>query len=192
MGRVKKKVKICHVVPAFCNSTETIGLINHFPDATLVSLVRHPVFELQRDEPSAGQFLKQKCTLPSEIPDDEVFDVVVRSGGSPAAQFQLAGNKKIRKIFEDCWNNNGLLGTICLGAHTLAYLDLPLKGTKVTAFPMKFVVYKLRATGFDYTGNPLEVDNRIITGKVQVMTPDWIQLLKKEIKKHFGSSSTRS
>jgi protease I len=88
------------------------------------------------------------------------FDAIVLIGGGGAQDFIF--DAEIHKILNNFYNAGKLVASICLSPATLAKAGL-LKGKKATVFPDAQLISILESEGAKYTGNPVEIDGRIIT-----------------------------
>lgn len=107
-----------------------------------------------------GRFgLKATATLSVAEAADQAWDAVVFIGGGGARVFfdDPAAHALARAQAE----RGGVLAAICIAPTTLARAGL-LGGVHATAFPDSEA--ELKAHGALWTGNPVTIDGRIITG----------------------------
>jgi len=168
-------VKIVHICPACFNALEVRLTNREFPDAVVMSPVTEPVAEFAKDEIAAGQTIEAKLLRFDE------FDVVIQTSGSLLSTWQLAFNPVVKRIFEHCYNNGGIIAAICVGTMTIAKLDIPLKGVRVTCFPLTDIVAEFMFRGAIVLKESAVSDKRIVTARDQIATPKWLRLIKQEI-----------
>ena len=97
--------------------------------------------------------------LVKEIKVDD-YDAIIFVGGSGASQYwndPLAHN-----IAKEAVKKNKILCAICIAPVTLANAGV-LSGKKATVWPSE--KGKLEAKGASYTGNPVQVEGKIITAE---------------------------
>jgi protease I len=88
------------------------------------------------------------------------FDAVVFIGGGGSQQYW--NDATAHSLAKQAFQAGKIVAAICIAPVTLANAGL-LNGKKVTAFDS--VTIKLTARGAIYTGNSVEVDGKIITGR---------------------------
>lgn len=86
------------------------------------------------------------------------YDILVLVGG-PGALEHL-DNEKVRKMFIDFYSSGKPVAAICISPVILAHAGL-LKNKKATVWPDG--KDELLKNGANYTGNPVEIDSKIIT-----------------------------
>ncbi len=112
----------------------------------------------------------------SEInPSD--YDALCLVGG--AGCLEHLDNQPIYDIFKQAFNENKLIGSICISPVILAHSGL-LKGKKATVWPDG--ADELKAAGAIYTGNDIEVDGKIITANGPAPAKEYAQKLIQELK----------
>jgi protease I len=89
--------------------------------------------------------------------DSKEFDAIVFVGGSGSAQY--FENKRALDLVREFNEDEKVVAAICIAPSILANAGI-LNGRKATAFPSERD--NINAVG-TYTGNPVEVDNKIIT-----------------------------
>jgi protease I len=95
--------------------------------------------------------------LLSEV-DIKDFDAVVFVGGAGSSEYW---NDPVAQKLVQAANNSGkVVAAICIAPVTLAKAGV-LKGKKATVWSSE--AGQLKSAGADYTGNPVEVDGKIIT-----------------------------
>lgn len=87
------------------------------------------------------------------------FDAVVFIGGFGSDEYW--DNETAHKIVRDTLSQGKILCAICIAPVTLANAGV-LAGKRATAFSS--VKEKLEVKGVQYTGRPVEIDGKIITG----------------------------
>lgn len=86
------------------------------------------------------------------------YDCLALVGGPGALKY--LDNPKVHKIFTEFYNSQKPIAAICISPVILAHAGL-LKGKKATVWPDG--KEELKKAGAIYTGNPVEIDGRIIT-----------------------------
>lgn len=87
------------------------------------------------------------------------FDLIVLPGGQPGAN-NLRDDPRIITMIKQMNDKTGYIGAICAAPIVLGKAGV-ISGKKVTVFPG----YENEIDGGEYTGDPVTVDRRIITGK---------------------------
>jgi protease I len=87
----------------------------------------------------------------------DVYDAVVFIGGSGSKEYW--NDATAHQIAKTAYDDGKIVAAICLAPVTLANAGL-LEGKNATVFQSA----KDKLNGANYTGNPVEVDGRIITG----------------------------
>lgn len=87
------------------------------------------------------------------------YDAVVFIGGSGASAYYE--NRRAHQIAREAVEQGKVLAAICIAPGILAKAGV-LKGKKATIWDGEFIK-TLEGGGAQYTGNPVEVDGRIIT-----------------------------
>lgn len=105
------------------------------------------------------------------------WDGIVFVGGMGASEYW--DNPKAHEIARKAVENKKVLGAICIAPVTLANAGV-LEGKKATAW--QDVDGKLKAKGINYTGNPVEVDGKIITGNGPAAAEEFGNALVKALK----------
>ncbi|MCX7905687.1 MAG: DJ-1/PfpI family protein [Elusimicrobiales bacterium] len=105
---------------------------------------------------------KFKMMVDVDLTIDEIkpndYDILVLIGGPGALEY--LDNPQVRKIFLDFYNNQKPVAAICISPVILAHAGI-LKNKKATVWPDG--KDELIKSGALYTGNPVEVDSKIIT-----------------------------
>lgn len=110
--------------------------------------------------PCRGRFgLPATADVALSQADPQVYDAVVFVGGGGAAVFfdDPAAHALARTMFDA----GKVVSAICIAPSVLGHAGL-LAGVRVTSFPSQ--EQDLRKSGAIWTGNPVQVDGRIITG----------------------------
>jgi protease I len=109
---------------------------------------------------AVGRFgLKARATISVEQACERSWDAVVFiGGGGSKVFFDDAAAHALARVQARC---DGVLAAICIAPSTLARAGL-LQGVRVTAFPDR--EEDLIAHGAEWTGEPVTIDGRIITG----------------------------
>ena len=90
----------------------------------------------------------------------EDYEAVVFVGGPGSSEYFR--NSKALSLVKEAFDAGKVIAAICIAPVTLANAGI-LKGKRATAFPS--VESDLKAQGVNYTGNSVERDGRIITGR---------------------------
>ncbi|MFQ6067733.1 MAG: DJ-1/PfpI family protein [bacterium] len=113
---------------------------------------------LQNVRGMLGATVKPDILLSSvEVQD---YDVIIFVGGSGASQYW--NDPLAHSIAQATVENHKILGAICIAPVTLANAGV-LSGKKATVFSSE--ISKLEAKGAIYTGKPVQVEGKIITGE---------------------------
>ncbi len=91
----------------------------------------------------------------------ENFDAVILPGGMPGST-NLRDNPDVIKLVADMYNAGKLVAAICAAPIVLAEAGI-VKGKRCTGYPMDML--KEALSDADYTGERVEQDGNIITGK---------------------------
>jgi len=86
------------------------------------------------------------------------YNAIIFVGGSGASEF--FDNEAAHQIAREMYEADKVVAAICIAPSTLAHAGL-LEGKKATAFESQ--KDDLIAHGAEFTGNPVEVDGRIVT-----------------------------
>ncbi len=89
-------------------------------------------------------------------PDD--LAMVVLPGGMPGAA-NLRDSQSVRDLVHAVWAAGGIAAAICAAPVALHAAGL-LQGRKVTCYPS----FAEELTGAEFTGDPVQIDERIVTG----------------------------
>jgi protease I len=92
--------------------------------------------------------------------DVDDFDAIIFIGGRGAASY--FEDQTVWKLARDFAVRGKVVAAICIAPSILANAGI-LMGNRVTAFPTE--EENLRSKGAEYTGMPVEVDGKIITGR---------------------------
>nr|WP_321451741.1 DJ-1 family glyoxalase III [uncultured Carboxylicivirga sp.] len=106
----------------------------------------------------AHQIIVKADTLISDIKPDN-YSCAVLPGGMPGA-LNLKNNQKLNDLILAFAKENKLIGAICAAPIVPAAIGIT-KNKKVTCYPG----FEDQLTDADYTGNLIEVDGQLITGK---------------------------
>ena len=113
---------------------------------------------LQNARGMLGATVKPDILLSSvEVQD---YDVIIFVGGSGASQYW--NDPLAHSIAQKAVQKDKILGAICIAPVTLANAGV-LSGKKATVFSSE--ISKLEAKGVIYTGKPVQVEGKIITGE---------------------------
>ena len=113
---------------------------------------------LQNVRGMLGATVKPDILLSSvEVQD---YDVITFVGGSGASQYW--NDPLAHSIAQEAVEKGKILGAICIAPVTLANAGV-LSGKKATVFSSE--ISKLEAKGAIYTGKPVQVEGKIITGE---------------------------
>jgi protease I len=113
---------------------------------------------LQNARGMLGATVKPDILLSSVKVED--YDVIIFVGGSGASQYW--NNPLAHSIAQEALQKGKILCAICIAPVTLANAGI-LSGKKATVFSSE--ISKLEAKGAIYTGKPVQVDGKIITGE---------------------------
>lgn len=110
----------------------------------------------------AEGMLGAEATVDYDISEIKVdpYHAIIFVGGSGAEVYM--DDEDVHELAKLSYEKGKLMGAICIAPSILANAGL-LEGKKVTAW--KSEIKDLKFKGADYTGNDVEVDGRIITGK---------------------------
>ena len=90
--------------------------------------------------------------------DPSEYEAIIFIGGSGASVF--FDNADAHRLAQEMYVDGKIVAAICIAPSTLAHAGL-LEGKKATAFESQ--KDDLIAHGAEFTGNPVEVDGRIVT-----------------------------
>jgi len=110
-------------------------------------------------EVSGAHALPVRCDCALQDLKASDLAMVVLPGGMPGA-LTLAETPAVTQLVRDVWQNGGLVSAICAGPLGLHAAGI-LVGKRVTAYPG----IETKLGGAIYTGNDVEIDDRIITSK---------------------------
>jgi len=113
---------------------------------------------LQNARGMLGATIKPDILLSSVKVQD--YDVIIFVGGSGASQYW--NDPLAHSIAQKAVENGKILSAICIAPVTLANAGV-LSGKKATVFSSE--ISKLEAKGATYTGKPVHVEGKIITGE---------------------------
>jgi protease I len=106
------------------------------------------------------------------------YDAVFIPGGY--APDKLRTNKKILDFVKEMDKNNKVIGAICHGPWVLISAEV-CQGRRVTSFPS--IKDDITNAGGVYTGDPVSIDNNLITATDPSAMPEMFQALMKALKK---------
>ena len=102
-------------------------------------------------------------TIQADLPDQELdfsqMEMMVLPGGLPGAT-NLEESRAVQSALTYCQQNQRWIAAICAAPYVLGRRGL-LQDKRATCFPG----YQDELTGAVYTGDPVEVDGRIITAR---------------------------
>lgn len=125
----------------------------------------------------SSQKIKVECDeLDSRIGCLDDIDAVILPGGMPGT-INLENSKIVSQFIDYASENNILIAAICAAPSILGKRGL-LKGKKATCFPG----FEKYLDGAEYTGNSVEKDGNIITGKGMGVAVDFALEIVSEIK----------
>jgi len=113
---------------------------------------------LQDSRGMLGATVKPDILLSSVKVQD--YDVIIFVGGGGASQYW--NDPLAHSIAQKAVQKGKILGAICIAPVTLANAGV-LSGKKATVFPSE--INKLETKGATYTGKPVQVEGKIITGE---------------------------
>ena len=87
------------------------------------------------------------------------LEMIVLPGGMPGT-LNLEKNRTVREAIDYCVKNDRYIGAICAAPSILGRMGL-LEGRKATCFPG----FEQFLTGAEFTGEPTEVDGKIVTAR---------------------------
>lgn len=102
------------------------------------------------------------------------FDAVVLVGGEGASVYFNDGSA--HKVVKEMNEAGKVVAAICISPSTLANAGI-LSGKKATAFPSE--EGNVRARGAEYTGQPVEVDGKIVTANGPAAAPAFAEAVLK-------------
>lgn len=99
------------------------------------------------------------CDIQDKEASPKNLEMVVLPGGMPGT-LNLEKSKIVQAFIDHAMEKELWLGAICAAPSILGHKGL-LKGKKFTCFPS----FETQCEGGEYTGNRVEQDGRLITGK---------------------------
>ncbi len=106
-------------------------------------------------------------TITPELSFDEVdvdqYVAVVLVGGMGVEENGLYENQNLIDMVNLAGAMNLVIGAICIAPRILAAAELLENGKKVTCYNDEKTKDMVKEAGGEYTGNPVEVDGRIVT-----------------------------
>ncbi|WP_028843143.1 DJ-1/PfpI family protein [Thermodesulfobacterium thermophilum] len=105
------------------------------------------------------------------------YDAIVFVGGIGAQEY--FHNTKAHKIAKEALSQGKVLGAICLAPRILAEAGV-LKGKKATVWSSEGKV--LEEKGAEYTGKPVEVDGKVVTGSGPQAAEEFAKSILKLLK----------
>jgi 4-methyl-5(b-hydroxyethyl)-thiazole monophosphate biosynthesis len=150
------------------NKTILVHLAEGFEEIealTQVDVLRRAGFDVKTVSISQNKEVTGAHNIP--IIADELFenvnydeaDMIVLPGGMPGSK-HLNAHHELKVQVQKYYDSGKWLAAICAAPIILADLDL-IKGRRVTCYP----AFEEKMEGATVTGNPVEVDGNIITGR---------------------------
>lgn len=133
---------------------------------TIIDLLRRAEFNVITagldDQPVRAS--RQTVVIPDtsidKIMNDE-FDLIVLPGGLPGAD-NLRDNAQVQDLLKRQHQQGKMVGAICAAPKALASTGI-LQGKTITCYPG--ALDKEGVSGFDITGNNIEIDGNIMTSR---------------------------
>lgn len=94
----------------------------------------------------------------------EQFDVLLVLGGT-GVRDELLRSESAKKLFQATHAANKIVGSQCVGASVLAEAGLIQSGQRVTCPDFEWAKSAVQQTGATITGNPVEVNGRVLTAR---------------------------
>jgi len=133
---------------------------------TIIDLLRRAGIEVTTAglEPGPVRCSRGTVLVPDAALDDVLerdFDMVVLPGGLPGAD-HLASDARVQALLKRMADADRYTAAICAAPKALAAAGL-LDGRRATAYPG--VMDALDVPGLRYTGDPVTIDDRVITSR---------------------------